>query len=367
MLLLAIVAGVWAGVPAGLRTAALIFGAVAVFATVSLRSRRCAADRRGRPQTIDGGWQAVRPRRTARSSSSSSTRRARTAPTRRSGCRNSTGATRAWSRRPSNCRSSRRSSSPRPGLRAVVTQRFRQAEDGASATPRIPSASRAGGRAASEPPITKFDGDEPAATLRRLGLVESDAPFVIRFRRKTEGVHMRTFTILIAFSLAAFGQRHKALAEVDAEKPEGKLMQQCHQENDPAKKIALLEAVRHRVSQGRADAVGAGAGPGLLREGQPARPDHCGRRQTAGRRSRRSRKRRSRRSKPRRRRRKWRWSGNTPTLTFDQCAQDRRRRPSPRRRTRSRPGSRRWSMPSRWRSTPTTRCSARPWNRAIPR
>ena len=51
---------------------------------------------------------------------------------------------------------------------------------------------------------------------------------------------MRTLVILIAFSLAAFGQRHK-LEEVDAEKPEGKLLQQIMQENDPAKKTALME------------------------------------------------------------------------------------------------------------------------------
>src|SRR5262249_27365444 len=46
--------------------------------------------------------------------------------------------------------------------------------------------------------------------------------------------------ILVAFTLSAFGQRHK-LDEVDAEKPEGKLLQQCMQENDPAKKAALME------------------------------------------------------------------------------------------------------------------------------
>jgi hypothetical protein len=52
---------------------------------------------------------------------------------------------------------------------------------------------------------------------------------------------MRALVLLIAFSLAAFGQRHKPPAEVDAEKPDGKLMQQCMQESDPAKKNALLE------------------------------------------------------------------------------------------------------------------------------
>src|SRR6185436_8600243 len=52
---------------------------------------------------------------------------------------------------------------------------------------------------------------------------------------------MRTLAILIAFSVAAFGQRHKAPEEVDAEKPDGKLMQQIMQESDPAKKNTLME------------------------------------------------------------------------------------------------------------------------------
>ncbi|HEV3199587.1 MAG TPA: hypothetical protein VGZ73_16905 [Bryobacteraceae bacterium] len=51
---------------------------------------------------------------------------------------------------------------------------------------------------------------------------------------------MRSILILVAFSLAAFGQRHK-LEEVDSEKPEGKLLQQLMQENDPGKKTALME------------------------------------------------------------------------------------------------------------------------------
>lgn len=51
---------------------------------------------------------------------------------------------------------------------------------------------------------------------------------------------MRTLVILIAVSLSAFGQRH-TLEAVDAEKPEGKALQQCLQENDPAKKAALME------------------------------------------------------------------------------------------------------------------------------
>lgn len=51
---------------------------------------------------------------------------------------------------------------------------------------------------------------------------------------------MRIFTIGIVFALAAFGQRHK-MEEVDAEKPEGKLLQQVMQEGDAAKKAALME------------------------------------------------------------------------------------------------------------------------------
>lgn len=52
---------------------------------------------------------------------------------------------------------------------------------------------------------------------------------------------MRTFVIFIAIAVAAFGQRHKPPTEVDAEKPDGKVMQQIMQESDPAKKNALME------------------------------------------------------------------------------------------------------------------------------
>ncbi|HTS28323.1 MAG TPA: hypothetical protein VMH81_20765 [Bryobacteraceae bacterium] len=51
---------------------------------------------------------------------------------------------------------------------------------------------------------------------------------------------MRTVAILVACALAAFGQRHK-LEGLDAQKPEGKLLQQVIQENDPAKKAVLME------------------------------------------------------------------------------------------------------------------------------
>src|SRR5580765_5445155 len=51
---------------------------------------------------------------------------------------------------------------------------------------------------------------------------------------------MRRFALLIVFVGTALAQRHK-LDEVDAEKPEGKLLQQIMQENDTAKKAALME------------------------------------------------------------------------------------------------------------------------------
>ncbi|HXB72079.1 MAG TPA: hypothetical protein VNY05_27835 [Candidatus Acidoferrales bacterium] len=51
---------------------------------------------------------------------------------------------------------------------------------------------------------------------------------------------MRTLALLIALSLTALGQRHK-IEEVNSEKPEGKLLQQIMQENDAAKKAALMD------------------------------------------------------------------------------------------------------------------------------
>lgn len=51
---------------------------------------------------------------------------------------------------------------------------------------------------------------------------------------------MRTLVMVVVFSVAAFAQRHK-LNEVDPNKPEGKLLQQCLQENDPIRKAALME------------------------------------------------------------------------------------------------------------------------------
>ena len=51
---------------------------------------------------------------------------------------------------------------------------------------------------------------------------------------------MRTLTILLVLALTAFAQRHK-MESVDAEKPEGKLLQQILQESDQAKKAAIME------------------------------------------------------------------------------------------------------------------------------
>ena len=51
---------------------------------------------------------------------------------------------------------------------------------------------------------------------------------------------MRALIVLIVFSVAALGQRHK-IEEVDDTKPEGKLLQQVIQESDAAKKTALME------------------------------------------------------------------------------------------------------------------------------
>jgi hypothetical protein len=51
---------------------------------------------------------------------------------------------------------------------------------------------------------------------------------------------MRLVVLFIAFALTASGQRHK-IEEVNSEKPEGKLLQQIMQENDAAKKTALLD------------------------------------------------------------------------------------------------------------------------------
>src|SRR5512133_3180976 len=50
---------------------------------------------------------------------------------------------------------------------------------------------------------------------------------------------MRLLAVFV-LSVAAWGQRHK-IEEINAEKPDGKLLQQIMQESDAAKKSALLE------------------------------------------------------------------------------------------------------------------------------
>ncbi len=52
---------------------------------------------------------------------------------------------------------------------------------------------------------------------------------------------MRLGWILLLSAAAVWGQRHH-IDEVNAEKPEGKLLQQIMQENDAARKTALVEA-----------------------------------------------------------------------------------------------------------------------------
>jgi hypothetical protein len=51
---------------------------------------------------------------------------------------------------------------------------------------------------------------------------------------------MRTLVLLIAIAFTASGQRHK-VEEVNSERPEGKLLQQIMQEDDPGKKATLLD------------------------------------------------------------------------------------------------------------------------------
>jgi tetratricopeptide (TPR) repeat protein len=63
---------------------------------------------------------------------------------------------------------------------------------------------------------------------------------------------VRTLTILIAFSLTAFAQRH-SISEVDTEKPDGKVLAQIMQTDDQAKKTALLEGFLDQFP--KADAV----------------------------------------------------------------------------------------------------------------
>src|SRR5689334_1802173 len=60
----------------------------------------------------------------------------------------------------------------------------------------------------------------------------------------------RMSLILLALALPLFGQRHK-VEEVNAEKPDGKLLQQIMQENDAAKRTALLEQFTTEFAQSK--------------------------------------------------------------------------------------------------------------------
>src|ERR1041385_9440268 len=60
----------------------------------------------------------------------------------------------------------------------------------------------------------------------------------------------RMSLILLALALPLFGQRHK-VEEVNAEKPDGKLLQQIMQENDAGKRTALLEQFSTEFAQSK--------------------------------------------------------------------------------------------------------------------
>ena len=61
----------------------------------------------------------------------------------------------------------------------------------------------------------------------------------------------------IAFAVGGHSGSGTRLEEVDAEKPEGKLLQQIMQENDAAKKTALMEQFARRVPEARRTRLGA--------------------------------------------------------------------------------------------------------------
>src|SRR5215471_10495237 len=61
---------------------------------------------------------------------------------------------------------------------------------------------------------------------------------------------LRLFCVALALALPASGQRHK-VEEVNAEKPDGKLLQQIMQENDAAKRTALMEQYSTEFGQSK--------------------------------------------------------------------------------------------------------------------
>jgi len=52
---------------------------------------------------------------------------------------------------------------------------------------------------------------------------------------------LRTLTILMILSAAAFAQRHKATSDIDPAQPDGALLMKAIEENDPARKAALFD------------------------------------------------------------------------------------------------------------------------------
>src|ERR1051326_1464049 len=75
---------------------------------------------------------------------------------------------------------------------------------------------------------------------------------VIRFRRIGIGEAMKLHLSFLIFALVLplAGQRHK-IEEVNSEKPDGKLLQQIMQENDAAKRTALLEQFSTEFAQSK--------------------------------------------------------------------------------------------------------------------
>jgi hypothetical protein len=63
-------------------------------------------------------------------------------------------------------------------------------------------------------------------------------------------MRLRTCVILLALAAQALGQRHK-IEEINAEKPDGKLLQQIMQENEAAKRTALLEQFTGEFAQSK--------------------------------------------------------------------------------------------------------------------
>ena len=88
---------------------------------------------------------------------------------------------------------------------------------------------------------------------------------------------MRALIVFVAFALAAFGQRHK-LEEVDAEKPEGKLLQQVCRRAIRRKRRRLMEQFAGEFPKAEQTAWVLEQLQGLLRQGESAGPDHRRRR-----------------------------------------------------------------------------------------